>query len=412
MFSPFPLFVGLRHFTSGSTNRLVSFISFLAILGLVLGVALLVVVMSIMNGFDHEMETRILGSVPHIRLFKEQGVGDVVALQQELESIENVHAAMPFAQIEGLLAKQSNTHPVEILGLSEDLSQPFIGGFVSPKLLSSLNGEGKRLLLAKGVASRLSAEVGDRVSLLVPQTGKHNNRSVAPKLRVFKIAGIFETHTALDQRLAIARLDVVGALASTNGLPQGMQVKLDDVFQARQTGFKILRSLPQGYRFSDWIQTHGNLYQAIKMSRNMVSLLVLLIIGIAVFNVISMLMMTVIDKRPAIAILKTQGATNGEIVATFLTQGFFIGAAGSLLGALIGVACAWKASAIVGGIEKLLGLRFLNSEVYPIDYLPSELVWGDVLLVVIVALGLNFIATLYPAIRAARTRPAEVLRYE
>ncbi len=412
MFSPFPIFVGLRHFTSGSTNRLVSFISFLAILGLVLGVALLVVVMSIMNGFDHEMETRILGSVPHVRLFKERGVGDAIALKQRLESIENVHAAMPFAQIEGLLAKQSNTHPVEVLGLSEDLSQPFIGGFVSPQLLSSLNGEGSGLLLAKGVASRLSAEVGDRVSLLVPQAGKDNKRSLAPKLSVFNIVGIFETHTALDQRLAIARLDVVGVLASTNGLPQGMQIKLDDVFQARQTGFNILRSLPSGYRFSDWIQTHGNLYQAIKMSRNMVSLLVFLIIGIAVFNVISMLMMTVIDKRPAIAILKTQGATNGEIIATFLTQGFFIGAVGSMLGALIGVVCAWQASALVGGLEKLLGLRFLNSEVYPIDYLPSELVWGDVLLVVIVALGLNFVATLYPAIRAARTRPAEVLRYE
>lgn len=144
----------------------------------------------------------------------------------------------------------------------------------------------------------------------------------------------------------------------------------------------------------------------------MVSLLVFLIIGIAVFNVISMLMMTVIDKRSAIAILKTLGATNGEIIAVFLTQGFLIGAVGSLLGALIGIGCAWNASAIVSGIESLMGFHFLNSEVYPIDYLPSELVWGDVLSIIVVALGLNFLATLYPAVRAARTRPAEVLRYE
>ena len=148
------------------------------------------------------------------------------------------------------------------------------------------------------------------------------------------------------------------------------------------------------------------------MSRNMVSLLVFLIIAIAVFNVVSMLMMAVIDKRPAISILKTLGATNGEIVSIFLTQGFLIGAVGSLLGALIGVCCALNASDLVSGLESLLGFNFLSSEVYPIDYLPSDLVWNDVFLVVAVALVLNFVATLYPAIRAARTRPAEVLRYE
>jgi lipoprotein-releasing system permease protein len=412
VFKPFPLYVGLRNFTSGSSNRLVSFISLLAILGLVLGVALLIVVMSVMNGFDHEMEARILGAVPHVRLFKDGGVEDVPALMEVLEAQENVRATMPFNQVEGMLTSRGKTRPVEVLGVDGALSGEFIGQFVLPELLTSLQKSEKTLLLAKGVAEKLMVSVGDRVTLLVPRIGVQKNRHLAPTISAFTVAGVFETHTTIDQHLVLAQLDVVGALAGTGGRPQGVQVKLNDIFQVRQTGFDLLRVLAPGYRFSDWIQTHGNLYQAIRMSRNMVSLLVFLIIGIAVFNVISMLMMTVLDKRSAIAILKTLGATNSEIITVFLTQGFLIGAVGSLLGAIIGISCAWQASAIVSGIESLLGFQFLSSEVYPIDYLPSELVWSDVLSIVIVALGLNFLATLYPALRAARTRPAEVLRYE
>lgn len=412
MFSPLPVYVGLRHFRSGSSNRLVSFISLLAILGLVLGVALLIIVMSIMNGFDHEMETRILGSVPHLRLFQDGGVEDTEALKNNLESMENIRAVMPFAQTSGLLARQIKTHPVEVLGIDDASSAPFFGEFVPRELLLTLKQDDMGLLLAKGVASKLSVTVGDKVTLLVPQASSSYQQFRSPKAIPFTVRGIFGTQTTLDQHLALASLNMTATLGNTNGRPQGMQIKLQDIFRARETGFNILRELPSGFRFSDWIQTHGNLYQAIKMSRNMVSFLVFLIIGIAVFNVISMLMMTVVDKRAAIAILKTQGATNFDVVAIFLTQGFMIGAVGSLVGAVIGVLCTWNASAIVSSLEALLGLQFLNSEVYPIDYLPSQLIWSDVLLVVMVALGLNFIATLYPAMRAAKTRPAEVLRYE
>ncbi|MDX2464960.1 MAG: lipoprotein-releasing ABC transporter permease subunit [Porticoccus sp.] len=412
MFRPFSCYVGLRNFTSGSSNQLVSFISLLAILGLVLGEALLILVMSIMNGFDHEMESRILGAVPHIRLFKEGGVDGLPSLTQTLEADPNVRAVMPFAQIDGMLTSRGKTRPVEMLGIDALKSNEFIGQFIPQELFSSFLKEKNQLLLAKGVADKLSVVEGDRLTLLVPQVGALNHRQLAPKIITFSVGGIFSTHTTLDQRLVLAQMSEVVQLVGINNAPQGVQIKLNDIFKARETGFRLLRSLPQGYRFSDWIQTHGNLYQAIKMSRNMVSLLVFLIIAIAVFNVVSMLMMAVIDKRPAISILKTLGATNGEIVSIFLTQGFLIGVVGSFLGALIGVGCALNASDLVSGLESLLGFNFLNSEVYPIDYLPSDLVWNDVFLVVAVALVLNFVATLYPAIRAARTRPAEVLRYE
>ena len=416
MFKPFPCYVGLRNFTSGSGNQLVSFISLLAILGLVLGEALLILVMSIMNGFDHEMESRILGAVPHVRLFKDGGIKDFPTLSEELTSQPNIHAVMPFAQIDGMLTSKGKARPVEVMGIDEELSHDFVGQFIPQEIRSSLSASnkaesGKQLLLAQGVADKLSVATGDRVTLLVPQSAA-GQRQLAPKVTSFVVAGIFSTHTTLDQRLVLTQLNVASELSGLYGYPQGVQIKLDDIFQARETGFNLLRSLPSGYRFSDWIQTHGNLYQAIKMSRNMVSLLVFLIIAIAVFNVVSMLMMAVIDKQSAISILKTQGATNGEIVSIFLTQGCLIGAVGSLLGVGIGITCALNASDMVKGLESFLGFSFLNSEVYPIDYLPSVLLWSDVAMVVAVALILNFAATLYPALRAARTRPAEVLRYE
>lgn len=413
MFKPFPLFVGLRNFTSGSDNRLVSFISLLAILGLVLGEALLILVMSIMNGFDQEMESRILGAVPHIRLFQDGGVDDVEALSGTLLSHPNVNAVMPFAQVDGMLTTAGKARPVQVLGVVPEDSHQFVGQFVSSDLLSSLQeSEGRMVLLAKGVAEKLSVAPNDPVTLLVPQQDESGQSSMAPNITTFHVGGVFSTHTTLDQQLVLTTLGVAGTLAGPKGFPQGVQVKLNDIYQARETGFSLLRMLPPGFRFSDWIQTHGNLYQAIKMSRNMVSLLVFLIIAIAVFNVVSMLMMAVVDKRSAISILKTQGATNREIIMIFLTQGFLIGLVGSLLGAVIGVSCALNASAIVAWLESILGFSFLSSEVYPIDYLPSKLMWSDVFSVVVIALGLNFFATLYPAWRAAKTRPAEVLRYE
>lgn len=423
MFRPFACYVGIRNFTSGSGNRLVSFISLLAILGLVLGQALLILVMSIMNGFDYEMESRILGAVPHIRLFKDGGIENFDELENNLVSQPNIQTVMPFSQVDGMLASRGKARPVEVLGIDGQRSHDFVGQFVPDTMRAILDvtsgstiPAAKKLILSSGVADKLSVAEGDRVTLLVPQMTSQasglGQRQLAPKVTSFVVAGVFSTHTTLDQRLVLTQLNIASELAGLNTYPQGIQIKLKDIYQARETGFDLLRSLPSGYRFSDWIQTHGNLYQAIKMSRNMVSLLVFLIIAIAVFNVVSMLMMAVIDKRSAISILKTLGATNGDVISIFLTQGFLIGVVGSILGVGIGVTCALNASEMVMALEALLGFNFLNSEVYPIDYLPSVLVWRDVLMVVIVALILNFLATLYPAIRAAKTRPAEVLRYE
>lgn len=412
MFRPLPIYLALRNFTSGSDNRLVSFISLLAILGLVLGVALLILVTSVMNGFDREMESRILGAVPHIRLFSKTGIEHEAELRQRVAGHDNVTAVMPFTRLEGMLTSRGKTRPVEVLGIEPSLSEPFIGQFVPDEMMSTLAEQPGSVLLASVVAEKLAVAAGDRITLLLPS---HNDAGVmkqAPTVAAFSVLGTFATHTTLDQSLILINLSQASNLAGNGTLPQGLQVRVADLFMARQTGFELLAILPEGFHFSDWLQTHGNLFQAIKMSRNLVSLLVFLIVAIAVFNVISMLMMSVIDKRAEIAILKTQGASRAEIVLTFLAQGFLIGVFGAGLGVVLGVIGALNVTDIAKALEGLIGRQLLNSEIYPIDYLPSVLAWGDVAMIVAVALALNFLATLYPAFRAANTRPAEVLRYE
>ena len=411
MLNSFPFFVGYRYFRSGSSSNLVSFISFMAILGLALGVALLILVMSIMNGFESEMETKILGSVPHIQIGKKNGVEDLPKLINLVNADENVHAVMSFSKTDGMLLNSGVSLPIELLGIDVTNSNEFVGNFLTKDLLSSLKKNGKDFLLAKGVAEKLSVQSGDTVALIVPQFESFNHTEFSPKIFSFKVGGIFITHTALDQKLVLGSLPSVNKIVGSFDA-QGIQVKLNDIFSARETGFRLVSKLPTSYYFSDWIQTHGNLYQAIKMSRKMIILLVLFIIIIAVFNVVSMLMMVVIDKRSDISVFRTQGARNSDIILIFLTQGFLIGVVGSLIGAIIGILSALNAPVVINGIESFFEFNFLNSKVYPIDYLPSQLFWGDVVLVVLVAIVLNLVVTIYPSLKAAKVNPAKELKYE
>jgi|TARA_B110000503_G_scaffold77244_1_gene119064 lipoprotein-releasing system permease protein len=407
----YPIFIGWKNFTSGSDSNLVSFLSFLSISGLALGTALLILVMSIMNGFEREMESTILGSVPHVQIFRESGVSNTSALTQLLDSDHNVRATTPFSKVDGMLTSNGRAMPVELLGIGKPQSKDFAGSFLSPELLSLFKEKEDNFLLAKGVADKLLVKVGDMVVLLAPQAEVFDHDEFAPKIVSFRVGGIFSTHTPLDQKLVLGPLKTVTQIAGLKD-PQGVQIKLNNVFDARETGFRLIRALPPGYLLSDWVQTHGNLYQAIKMSRKMILLLVFFILAIAVFNVVSMLMMVVIDKRSAISVLKTQGAKNFEIAFIFMTQGLLIGLTGSFLGAIVGIFGALNAPAVMNKIESLLGFNFLESEVYPIDYLPSQLIWGDVFLVILAAVALNLIVTIYPSLQAAKVKPATELRYE
>lgn len=437
MNSLFPLLVGLRFFTSGSRNRLASFISVLAISGLVLGIAILIIVLSVMNGFDREMRTRILGVIPHIQLFgpvegNHRGLQRWQKVSEQVLEHPSVIAVSPFTQVEGIINFHGQTEAVQLRGIS--LSRAASAGDppLDPISVSLVNIDSiadDEIILSRFLANKLAIEPGQKLAFIAPQAGAPDQSSGAgqlPTVRIFKVAGLFATHTAIDAHLGVVNLRAAAAIAGLIAEPasesaraqdfvppvQGLRISVDDVFAARTVAYELLDQLPLGYSFVDWLQSHGNLYQAIQMSRKLVGLLVFLIIGVAAFNVVAMLVMTVINKRPEIAILKTQGASARSILAIFLVQGAMIGLLGGVLGAALGCLGAWFVSDVVAWLQGVLHLQFLNIEIYPIDYLPSDLRFGDVGKVILVVLALNLLATLYPAWQAARVQPASVLRYE
>ena len=406
MFKSVPVFVGLRYFTSGGRGSLlVSFISMLAIAGLALGVALLVVVLSVMNGFDRELRERILSVVPHIQLIHGVGVSDWQSQTQLIAELDQVTEVTPYNEAEGLIHSGQQTRPIQLLGLSAQALPRGLENVIQEAGLTV--PQSGQLLLPQPMAEDLNVVVGQRVTVIIPAI---NGRATAA--HSFLLTGIFATHTELDQILGLASLQQVGNIAGVEGLVQGFRLQVEDQFDARQIGYRLLEQLPFGYGFRDWFQTHGNLYQAIQLSRNLVSLLIFLIVAIAAFNVVSMLMMSVVNKRGDIAILQTLGLSRQAIVQLFLIQGAMIGLFGIALGVLLGViGCYWVADLVLW-IESMVGSRFLDTAVYPIDYVPVDLRWENVAQIAAVAIVLNITATIYPALRASRVVPAQELRFE
>ncbi|MEH6543694.1 MAG: FtsX-like permease family protein [Porticoccaceae bacterium] len=428
----YPLLIGWRFFRVGSGNRLVSFVSLLAMAGLVLGVALMIVVMSVMNGFDREMRTRILGLVPHIQLYGEGGIENWRELRGDLLRRPEVLTVEPFVRVAGMLNYHGRVTGVELLGVDETATGPYqqLGDLNTATVSASTSTltpppakTSDRLLISEKIAAELQVEEGAQLVLLAPRAGASGGQtSRLPAMRVFTVAGIFSTHTTIDKTLVITTLATAADIAGLSQagdpggnspvLAQGLQLKVSDVFNARNTGYELLSLLPPGFGFVDWMQSHGNLYQAIQMSRKLVGLLVFAVIAVAVFNVIAMLVMTVVEKRPAIAILKTQGASRFEILQIFLVQGSLIGVFGVALGCMFGVLGSLGIENLMTLLQSWTGVQLLNLEVYPIDYIPADLRSLDVILVAVVALGLNLLAALYPAWKASAVMPGQVLRYE
>ena len=406
MFKPASVFIGLRYFFVGQRSALlVSFISLLAIAGLVLGVALLIIVLSVMNGFDRELRDNILSVVPHVQLIHQSGVEDWQSERDNIMQMDSVTNAVPYADAEGLMSHRQNARPVQLLGLSATAMPAGLASVLTRYNLA-IPAQG-RVLISEVIADALNAKTNQRVSMIVPA---ENGRSTT--VYSFIVEGVFATHTELDQSLVIASLPQVAEIAGIPNRAQGFRLQVNDQFNARNIGFEIINQLPFGYGFRDWFQTHGNLYQAIQLSRNMVVLLIFLIVAIAAFNVISMLMMSVMNKRKDIAVLQTLGLSRGDIVGVFLVQGSMIGVVGIALGVLLGVLGCYFVPNLVSWFEAALGAPFLDTEVYPIDYIPVDMRWTDVSMIAGVALMLNIVATIYPALRASRTVPADELRYE
>lgn len=411
MLNKLTFLVGARYGISRRHSQLVSFISSLSIASLVIGVALLVLVMSIMNGFDRELRERILGIMPQATIYQRYGITEPQPLIDELQAHPQVIAAAPFVQLQGLLAHQKRVSPVNLFGIDpqQEAQLSSLKDYLPEGGFEQLTEAEQGILIGRGIAEKLQVEAGDAVSLIIPRTGGGNP---TPNIRMLTVLAVFDSGTEIDHGLALMGLQQASSLSEFPGAVTGIRLQVDDLFAAPRLVRELVISLPPGFYGSDWTRTQGNLYEAIHMSKNLVEMLLFLIIAIAAFNLVSTLIMVVVDKQGDIAILRTLGASTGEIIGIFMVQGGLIGLIGTSLGVVVGVVLSLCVTDVVQWLERIFNVRFLESDVYPISYLPSDLQWSDVAQIAVTALIISFFASLYPAWRASRIQPAEALRYE
>lgn len=416
MFRPLSLYIGARYTRAKRRNYFVSFISLTSMIGLALGVLVMILVLSVMNGFDHEMRTRVLGMVPHATVESAVPISDWRKLAAGVARHSEVQAVAPYTQVQGLLTADGKVQKVLVNAVDpqEEAKVSIIGDFFRQGSLADLRAGEFGMVIGDRAAAKLGVAIGDKVTFVLPEVAV-TPAGVFPRMKRFTVVGIFHVGAGeLDGFLAMANLSDVARLKRWQpDQVQGLRLKLNDLFQAPQVAWQVAGELKgEDFYARDWTRTHGNLYQAIKMEKAMIGLLLLLIVAVAAFNIISTLVMVVTDKRGDIAILRTLGATPRQIMGIFMVQGTVIGVVGTLIGGVLGILAALNVSDAIALLERGLGHKFLSADVYFIDYLPSQLMTEDVVLVCSAALVLSFLATLYPAWRASRTQPAEALRYE
>jgi lipoprotein-releasing system permease protein len=411
----YELLVGLRYTRAKRRNHFISFISLTSMLGIALGVTALIVVLSVMNGFQKEVRARILGVVSHVQITgADNRLADWQGVARESAAHPQVAAAAPFVNAQGMLLFGASVRGAAVRGIVPQLEQKVaeIGLHMKAGKLESLVPGDFGIVLGAELARALGARAGDKVTLIAPQ-GLVTPAGILPRLKQFTVVGLFEVGMfEYDSGLALIHLEDAQKLYGMGDNASGVRLKLHDLFQSREVTRDLMTRLRGDLYVSDWTRSHANYFRAVQIEKTMMFIILLLIVAVAAFNIVSTLVMAVTDKQPDIAILRTLGASPGGIMKIFIVQGALIGAIGTLIGVAGGVALALNIDVVVPFLERLLSVQFLSREVYYITDLPSDLQMSDVVTIALVSLALSLIATLYPSWRAARVNPAEALRYE
>ena len=415
MIRPLPLFIGLRYTRARRRNRFVSFISASSMLGIAVGVMALITVLSVMNGFEKELRERILGMVSHATVQGyESGLTDWQALLPRLDGRGDIIGAAPFVNGEVMLTRGSAVTGALVRGIDparETAVSRVANNLIEGRLDTLVDGE-YRIILGSRLARELGVTTGDAVSVITPEV-RASAAGILPRLRRFEVGGIFEVDMAqYDGSLALIHLADAQRLFRMGDTVSGIRLEFDDLMAAPARVREIARALPGNYLVSDWTMQHRNFFRAVAMEKTVMFIILMLIVGVAAFNIVSTLVMAVQDKQSDIAILRTLGARPLTVMGIFVVQGSLLGVVGTLLGTGAGIALAMNVETIVPAIERLFSVEFISGDVYLISELPSDLRMPDVWRISLSAVALSLLATLYPAWRAARTAPAEALRHE
>lgn len=411
MFRPLALFIGLRYTRAERSNRFISFISLISMVGLTLGVAVLITVLSVMNGFDREIKSRILGMVPQATVSSTEIITDWPELAEKISENPDVAAVAPFIQLQGMLTANGQVAGIMVTGIEPKYEKEvsIVDDFMVQGSVESLKGGDFSIVLGEGMADSLGLQLGDKVTLVLPEASP-SPAGVIPRFKRFTVTGIFHVSNEVDGLMAFIPMDDAAKLLRLPNGAQGIRMKLNDIFKAPQAAKSAAEIAPDRLFPSDWTQSHGNLFGAIQMEKAMVGLLLFLIILVAAFNIVSSLVMLVTDKKADIAILKTFGASPKLITQVFMVQGLIIGFIGTIAGTVLGVILALTVSDVAGWFIQAFNLDL--ADVYFVNYLPSQLQLTDVVIITGTSFLLSFLATIYPARRAARIQPAQTLRYE
>lgn len=415
MFHPISLFIGLRYTRAKRRTHFISFISLTSMMGIALGVTALITVLSVMNGFEKELRLRILGMASHASI---QGFDGALhnwpSVLETMRKDPRIIGAAPYIQKEGMLTLGQQVNGSIISGVLPD-EEPKVSEVGNKLLFGSMNdlqaGE-FNIILGKELARALGVLAGDKVTLVAPQANV-TPAGILPRLKRFTVTGIFEVGMyEYDSALALVHMHDAAKLFGMDNAVSGVRLKVADIFEAPRIVKEVAQELTGDYLVSDWSRQHANFFRALKIEKRMMFIILSLIIAVAAFNIISTMVMVVMDKTSEIAILRTLGAAPHTVMRIFMVQGTIIGVVGTILGALGGVSLALNVDTLVPMIERLFSVQFLPADVYYISDFPSDLHWNDVIFITITSFGLSLLATVYPAWRASRMQPAEALRYE